>query len=135
MERSIRFYCDALDMTVARRFDPAGLTEASLKFKGAPTAPGIMLMCRDGEAGGDAELPTPERAAAASRHAAGLPQTGYSRLIFLVEDLDAVCRRMRQAGGRVGQVRGSTEVDGRLVFVKDPDGYILEVIEGDVVGL
>ena len=39
------------------------------------------------------------------------------------------------APGGVGRVRESSEVTGRLAFVKDPDGYILEVIEGDVAGL
>ena len=56
-------------------------------------------------------------------------------MILLVEDIDDACDRMRRAGGKAGTVRLSEGLGVRIAFAKDPDGYMLELIEGELAGL
>ena len=57
---------------------------------------------------------------------------GYGHLAVAVNDLDAARSRMRQAGAEPGQVRELAHDGaalGRFFFVKDPDGYSIEVLQ------
>jgi len=57
---------------------------------------------------------------------------GYGHLAVVVDDLEAEHAKMAQAGASPGQIR-SLERDGaplaRFFFVKDPDGYSIEVLQ------
>ena len=57
---------------------------------------------------------------------------GYGHLAVAVEDLQAEHARMEQAGLSPGQMR-TIEYEGkplgRFFFVKDPDGYSIEVLQ------
>jgi len=57
---------------------------------------------------------------------------GYGHLAVVVDDLEAQHATMAQAGASPGQIR-SLERDGaplaRFFFVKDPDGYSIEVLQ------
>jgi catechol 2,3-dioxygenase-like lactoylglutathione lyase family enzyme len=127
LERSIRFYGAVAGLVETARWEPEGMVEVALKPAGDPGAPGVMLMWRH---------PTPtEDEAAAQRHAAGLPQTGYSRLVLVVDDIEAARERIRAAGGRAGRAEHSDWLGVAIAFAKDPDGYVLELIEGGLPGL
>lgn len=56
--------------------------------------------------------------------------TGYGHVAIEVPDAAEACARVRAQGGNVtreaGPVKGGTTV---IAFVKDPDGYIIELIE------
>ena len=57
---------------------------------------------------------------------------GYGHLAVAVDDLDAAHPRMAAAGGAPGQIRELTREGallGRFFFVKDPDGYSIEVLQ------
>jgi lactoylglutathione lyase len=57
---------------------------------------------------------------------------GYGHLAVVVDDLEAQRARMEQAGASPGQIK-SLDRDGALLarffFVKDPDGYSIEVLQ------
>ena len=57
---------------------------------------------------------------------------GYGHLAVAVDDLDAARARMEAAGGTPGPVRELQQdgaLLGRFFFVKDPDGYSIEVLQ------
>ena len=57
---------------------------------------------------------------------------GYGHLAVAVEDLQAEHARMEQAGLSPGQMRTIEHEGkplGRFFFVKDPDGYSIEVLQ------
>ena len=57
---------------------------------------------------------------------------GYGHLAVVVDDLEAQRTRMQQAGASPGDIK-ELQLEGRLVgrffFVKDPDGYSIEVLQ------
>lgn len=56
---------------------------------------------------------------------AALTETGLTHLSISVEDLAASCRRVAELGG---QVLADTDMDGRAIMVRDPDGQLLELL-------
>lgn len=58
---------------------------------------------------------------------------GFMHVCLKVEDLDAVVDRVRSAGfeaaGAVRQVQGGPVAGIKAVYVRDPDGVVLELIE------
>ena len=56
--------------------------------------------------------------------------TGYGHVALGVDDIHAVCERIRAAGGKItrepGPMKHGTTV---IAFVQDPDGYKIELIE------
>lgn len=54
----------------------------------------------------------------------------FGHIALAVEDVAATCERIRQAGEKVtreaGPVKGGTTI---IAFIKDPDGYKIELIE------
>ena len=57
---------------------------------------------------------------------------GYGHIAFSVDDLDAARARMEGAGLSPGQLRELSRDDGfraRFFFIKDPDGYSIEVLQ------
>lgn len=57
---------------------------------------------------------------------------GFGHVAVGVPDVAAACRRVRDAGGMVtreaGPVKGGSTV---IAFVQDPDGYKIELIQGE----
>ncbi len=57
---------------------------------------------------------------------------GYGHLAVAVDDLDAERAKLEKAGGAPGPIR-ELKLDGNLVgrffFIKDPDGYSIEVLQ------
>ena len=57
---------------------------------------------------------------------------GYGHLAVAVDDLDAARSRMEAAGGAPGPTRELQRdgaLLGRFFFIKDPDGYSIEVLQ------
>jgi lactoylglutathione lyase len=112
-KRSLDFYVGLLGMRERQRITPSpGVTEIVLGFDKDPQTPGILLMHR-------ADRKTPYQIG-----------DGFSRTILRVSDIKAMMQRLSEAG--VAVVRQPTAVaDLRLTYslVRDPDGYIVELIQ------
>ncbi len=109
--RSVAFYRDALGLEIVDRFgfdtftlvymrDPASTFEVELTINHDRTEPYNL---------GD----------------------GYGHLAVVVDDLPAARSRMQQAGVSPGDIKElkSEAVSARFFFVKDPDGYSIEVLQ------
>ena len=58
---------------------------------------------------------------------------GYNHMALVVDDLDALLARLAAAGiepERAPYAPGGREEIGRICFVRDPDGYRIELIDG-----
>ena len=114
LERSIRFYTEALGMELLRHQDyPGG--EFTLAFLGyGPESETAVLELTYNWGTSSYEL-----------------GTGYGHLAIGVDDIEAACRRVREQGGQVtrepGPMKHGTTV---IAFVADPDGYKIEFIQG-----
>lgn len=70
------------------------------------------------------------------------PGDGYSHVAFTVDDLEGTVRELKEGGVEVALEPKTMTVEGhdyRIAFVKDPDGYRVELIErgtmkvGDII--
>ncbi|APR77534.1 Lactoylglutathione lyase [Minicystis rosea] len=113
LERSIAFYREVLGMQLFSRKDyPDG--RFTLAFLGYAA--------------------NPEQAEIELTHNWGVEQyeigTAYGHIAIGVDDIYAVCDRIRAAGGKItrepGPMKHGTTV---IAFVQDPDGYKVELIE------
>ena len=109
--RSVKFYQDAMGLRVVDRFpfdtftliymaDPASAFEVELTVNHARREPYQL---------GD----------------------GYGHLAVAVDDLEAHHRTMQEAGASPGDIKElkSGALSARFFFVKDPDGYSIEVLQ------
>jgi lactoylglutathione lyase len=113
LDRSIAFYRDVLGMELISKKDyPEGkFTLAFLGFGRNPEQAEIELTFNWG----------------VERYELG---TGYGHIALGVDDIYAVCDRIKKAGGTItrepGPMKHGTTV---IAFVVDPDGYTIELIE------
>ena len=130
LERALPFYRDGLGFAeVSRlRFADAG-TEKLLGI------PGVVLeavyLRRDGTTLELLHFPQPGTQLAAGPRP--LNQVGLTHLSFLVSDLDGVLAKLRALGATVLE---ATRLDSQgkgsnAIFVTDPDGTRIELVEGD----
>ncbi|HYX63307.1 MAG TPA: lactoylglutathione lyase [Burkholderiales bacterium] len=113
MQRSIRFYTEALGMKVLRTTDRPE-QKYSLAFVGYEDESRSAVLELTYNYGVD-------------RYDLG---SGYGHVAVGVPDVAAACAKVRGLGGKVtrepGPVKGGTSV---IAFVEDPDGYKIEFIE------
>jgi len=116
------FYSEVFGFTETRRMEipdepaskllridpPVGLTAVYLEL-------GAMVL----------ELLHFEREGNEPGRARSFTEPGLTHLSFTVGDLPAALRRVRDAGGEVLE---DTDVAGMAVFVRDPDGQLLELL-------
>jgi lactoylglutathione lyase len=122
LERSKRFYCDALGFRPKYEVRPSDDSVAPLLSLTPPLSTTASYLVRDGlvlellyfAADGQTR---PFRART-------MNEPGLTHISFAVDDLDRVCERVRACGG---VVIDATHV-GDYVFVRDPDGQLLELI-------
>ena len=112
LDRSADFYTRLIGMTELTRHDAPGMRESILQTEGSG-GPNLLLVRADGPA------EPPEIG------------TGLSRLAAFVPDLQSVCARLRADDFEVSD---PMHVDGdvTVAFVRDPDGFPIELIEANV---
>ena len=113
LERSVRFYTDALGMKLLRTTERPE-QKYSLAFVGFDTEDRQAVLELTYNHG-------------VERYDLG---SAYGHVAIEVADAQAACERVRAQGGKVtreaGPVKGGTTV---IAFVEDPDGYKIEFIE------
>ncbi len=112
LDRSLNFYQDVLGMTLHRRKDyPDGkFTLAFLGYDDESQQPAIELT-HNWETD-DYDL-----------------GNAYGHIAIEVDDVYAACARISQAGGEVVRPAGPMKHGSTiLAFVKDPDGYMIELL-------
>lgn len=136
LERSLRFYCEGLGFREAAGLDLAGEPSATLL-----ELPGVALRARWLERDGVRLelLHYPSPGASGDGRPRAMNALGFTHLSFRVAELDAAVARLEALGGRS---LAHTRVDNahlgmRAVFVVDPDGARLELLEapGDPAAL
>jgi lactoylglutathione lyase len=130
LERALAFYRDGLGFAEVSRLrfaDPG--TRKLLGLPGA--ALDAVYLRRDGTTLELLHFPQPGTQLAPGPRP--MNQAGLTHLSFLVDDLDGVLAKLRALGARVLE---ATRLDGRgrgpsAIFVTDPDGTRIELVEGD----
>jgi catechol 2,3-dioxygenase-like lactoylglutathione lyase family enzyme len=129
LERSLRFYCEGLGFQQAGALDVAGEPSATLL-----ELPGVALRARWLERDGFRLelLHYPAPGATGDGRARAMNERGYTHLSFRVADLDAATAHLEALGGRrLAHTRiDNPQLGMRALFVLDPDGARLELIEG-----
>jgi lactoylglutathione lyase len=115
LDRSIRFYTEALGMTLIRRQDyPEG--EFTLAFLGYGDEAGHSVLELTYNWGQDS-------------YQLG---TGYGHIAIAVEDVHQATERARQQGARILREAGPMNAGSTLLsFIEDPDGYPIELLGAD----
>jgi len=113
LERSIRFYTEALGMRLLRRTDfPGGRFTLAFVGYGDESETAVIELTYNWDT---------------SSYDLG---DGFGHLAVGVDDIVGACERVRQCGGKVtrepGPMMHGTTV---IAFVEDPDGYKIEFIE------
>jgi lactoylglutathione lyase len=122
LERSKRFYIELFQFELTREIQPSD--ELSAPLMGLPSPLGLTAsyLARDGLV-----LELLHFAAPAQRRpfrARTMNEPGLTHLSLSVDDVDAVLARVPELGGKVLE---DTNI-GYGVFVRDPDGQLLEVL-------
>jgi lactoylglutathione lyase len=122
LERSKRFYCELFGFTLEREINPPDDSSAQLMSLTPPMAMTAAYLVRDGLvlellhfAAAGRTQPFRERT---------MNEPGLTHLSLSVDDIDAVCARVPDFGGEVI----SASNIGAAVFVRDPDGQLLELL-------
>ena len=123
LERSVGFYTSLLGCTVEARFSVSG--DAFGTVVGHDGASGQFVHLRSG--GRRIELVEYEPAGT-SREPAALPDPGGTHLAFAVDDVDAAIAGLPAAVDTLSEPR-TTASGTRLVFLRDPDGNLVELLE------
>ncbi len=121
LERSRRFYEDALGCRFDRQLSPPD--GPSSQLLGVPTPLNLVAVyLRHG--GTTLELLHYDRPGNPPARRRALNEPGLTHLSFGVEDLPGAVQRVEAAGG---SVVGDSDI-GVAVFVRDPDGQLIELI-------
>ena len=122
LERSKRFYCELLDFAPDREIKPTDDLSAKLMSLTPPLDMTASYLVRDGlvlellhyAAPGQTQPYEPRE----------MNQPGLTHISLSVEDLDGVLARVADYGG---QVLADSNI-GAGVFIKDPDGQLVELL-------
>ncbi len=122
LDRSKRFYCELLGFTLEREIHPPDESSAKLMSLTPPMVMTASYLVRDGlvlellhyAAEGQTQPYRPRT----------MNEPGLTHLSLSVDDIPAVCARIPEFGGEVLE---STNI-GAAVFVRDPDGQLLELL-------
>jgi lactoylglutathione lyase len=122
LERSKRFYGELFGFTLEREINPPDESSAQLMGLTPPLAMTASYLVRDGLV-----LELLHYAAAGQTQpfrARTMNEPGLTHLSLSVDDIDEVCARVPEYGG---EVVAATHI-GAAVFVRDPDGQLLELL-------
>jgi catechol 2,3-dioxygenase-like lactoylglutathione lyase family enzyme len=122
LERSKRFYCDLLGFTVERQITPSDESSAQLLSLTPPIGMTAAYLVRDGLV--LELLHFSEEGKTQPFRPRTMNEPGLTHVSVSVDDIDDVCARVPAFGGEV--VEGTNI--GAAVFVRDPDGQLLELL-------
>jgi len=113
LERSIRFYTEVLGMHVLRRRDyPEGKFTLAFVGYGDESEGAVIELTHNWEV---------------ASYELG---NGFGHIAIAVDDIRQACERIRAQGGVItrepGPMKHGTTV---IAFIRDPDGYAIELIE------
>jgi catechol 2,3-dioxygenase-like lactoylglutathione lyase family enzyme len=134
LERSRRFYADALGLNAAVRTAP-DVVQPGVAF-GLERArwDAWVLVGASGFDGGAVDLLEWQEPAPAGAPPSSFVTTGFQRLGIAVPDLEETVTRATELGGAIWSDVQEHELAGgasvRLVMANDPDGVVVELIEG-----
>ncbi len=122
LDRAKRFYCELFGFTLEREINPPDESSAALLSLTPPLGMTAAYLVRDGlvlellqfSAAGQTQ-PFRERA---------MNDPGLTHISLSVDDIAATCARVAEYGG---EVIDSSNI-GNAVFIRDPDGQILELL-------
>lgn len=129
LERSLRFYRDVLGCKEVGRLSMEGGTADVLNEMEGSEIRAIYLE-RDGWRLELIEFPKPGWIG--PRTPRPMNQLGLTHLSFRVDDLEAVCARLEEAGGGLLPATriGGPDAPVHVIMAHDPDGMRLELIQG-----
>ncbi len=115
LEQSIQFYCDVMGMKLLRRKDyPEGKFTLAFVGYGAETDHTVLELTHNWDT---------------DQYDLG---NAYGHIAIEVEDVYAACDAIKAKGGNIvreaGPMKGGNSI---LAFVKDPDGYMVELLSPD----
>ena len=113
LDESLRFYCEALGMTLLRRKDyPDGRFTLAFVGYGDEADQAVVELTHNWDT---------------RSYEIG---TGFGHLAIGVEDIAATCERLRTRGIKIVREPGPMKFGNTLIaFVEDPNGYRIELIE------
>ena len=113
LERSLRFYTEVLGMRLLRRKDyPEGRFTLAFVGYGPEDETAVIELTHNWDT-----------------HAYDLGN-GFGHVAIAVDDIHAACDRIRQQGGVITREPGPMKHGSTVIaFVRDPDGYAIELIE------
>jgi catechol 2,3-dioxygenase-like lactoylglutathione lyase family enzyme len=128
LERSLDFYCDELGFRPLSEVHVNDALSARLLRLPAVDQRTVFVE-RDGLRLALFEFRRP--ATIATREPRPMNATGLAALMLRVDDLDGTLAKLRAAGVRVldDTLVAHPDYDSRLVFVCDPDGTLVELVE------
>ena len=114
LEQSLDFYCNKLGLSEVRRMEnTAG--RYTLVFLAAP---------EDQARARDTQAPVLELTYNWDEHAYGGGRN-FGHLAFAVDDIYALCQRLREQGVVINR----PPRDGRMAFIRSPDGVSIELLQ------
>ena len=136
LDRSLAFYGDVLGMRLVKRLDfedsrftlaflqPAGHAEqVDGSLESTFSAPGLLELTYNWGAEDDPDV---------KMHSGNEEPKGFGHICIAVPDIEAACARFEELGvafqKRLGQ-GGMKEI----AFIKDPDGYWIEIVQPDLM--
>jgi catechol 2,3-dioxygenase-like lactoylglutathione lyase family enzyme len=122
LDRSRRFYEEVLGFTFQRDLVVPDGPAAQLLQVEPPVGMTAVYLERDGFV---LELLHFDRPGNAPRRDRSFTEPGLTHLSFSVEDITASAARAAELGG---EVLADTEIPGRAIMVRDPDGQLIELL-------
>jgi lactoylglutathione lyase len=122
LERSKRFYCELLGFTFQREINPPDDMSGQLLGLDPPLAMTATYLGRDGLVLELLHFGAPGQTRPFERRAMNEP--GLTHISLSVDDLEGVLAKIADYGG---EVIADTDI-GSGVFVRDPDGQLLELL-------
>ena len=113
LERSITFYTEVLGMTMIRRQDyPDGRFTLVFLSYGPEAEQAALELTHNWDVDGCYDV-----------------GNGYGHIAIAVDDVYQACEKITELGGEVTRAAGPMKGgDTILAFVKDPDGYAIELL-------
>ena len=120
--RSRRFYEAVLGFAFQRDLQVPDAAASRLLQVSPPVGLEAVYLERDGFV---LELLHFDRPDNDPRRERAFTEPGLTHLSFSVEDLSATCSRAEELGG---EVLANTDIAGRAVMLRDPDGQLIELL-------